>query len=170
MKMTAAPSKALRKPVEQMDYLDLETKNILNTLHAKNRYRPKTHSHIVFRYLVDYVNRDDGKGESVMDRDLMFFGLEDCNPCAVGDKKAYYYEAAQEIVNHLSKGECVYPNAGCEVCTYTEGKSGHLKVIATLLNGWKNWKFEVRNDCSYSELKWTIEELDYLGMLPHGKA
>lgn len=170
MKKTAEPLEATAKtPVEKMDFLDLGTRSMLDLLKTHSKRHGITEPHIVFRYMTDCGHRDGGyDGEHVMDQNLMFFGLESCHPCNNNEDMAFFYKAAREIVEHLSKGECLYPGAGCEIRMFVKGHFDNLKVVATLLNGWKNWQFEAKNQCSYEELKWTIEELNYLGMFPHG--
>lgn len=169
MKKAAEPSKVTsKKPVEKMDFLDLATRGVLDLLRIHNNEHEAFEPHLVFRYMVDCTNHSSGfDGEHVMDQNLMFFGLEGCRPCSSEEEMVYFYKAAREIVEHLSKGECIYPGAGCEIRMFIRGRYDNLKVVATLLNGWKNWQFEAKNRCSYDEMKWTIEELNYLGLIPH---
>ena len=169
MKKTAEPSKTVSKtPVEEMKFLDLATSGLLELLQVHNKNHEKFEPHMVFRYMVDCEKHCGGyDGEHVMDQNLMFFGLENCRPCENSEEVAYFYKAAQEIVERLSRGECIYPGAGCEIRMFVKGRYDNLKVVATLLNGWKNWQFEAKNNCTYDELKWTIEELNFLGMMPH---
>lgn len=169
MKKTAEPLEgALSMTKEEMDRLDVSTKSILEMLKLHGFHSEGFEPHMVFRYMVDCTDHDlNGSGSSVMDRNLMFFGLEGCNPKESGSEEdIYYYSSAKKIVEHLAHNECIYPGAGCEVRVYVKGSFNNLRVIATLLNGWKHWRYEIKNNCSYEELVWTIKELGALKMLP----
>ena len=171
MKNTAAPSKNV--PImtqEEIGHLDISTRSILEMLRLHGFHKEAFEPHMVFRYMVDCAHRDEnGTGNSVMDQNLMFFGLEACKPHVSDDEKdIYYYSSARQIVEHLSRGECIYPGAGCEVRMFVPNGYDNLKVIATLLNGWTHWQYEIKNNCTYEELIWTIKELGTLKMLPEG--
>ena len=155
---------------DEIARLDISTRSILEMLHLHGFHKEMFEPHMVFRYMVDCTDRDkNGTGDSVMDQNLMFFGLEDCKPHLTNnDDDIYYYSSARKIVDHLSRGECIYPGAGCEVRMFIKGGYDNLKVIATLLNGWKHWRYEIKNNCTYEELIWTIKELEALKMLPEG--
>lgn len=153
---------------EEIDRLDIGTRSILEMLKLHGFHTDEFQPHMVFRYMVDFTDRDkNGTGNSVMDQNLMFFGLDECKPKTSKDEEdIYYYASARQIVEHLSRGECIYPGAGCEVDMFVQGSYNNLKVIATLLNGWRHWQYEIKNNCSYEELVWTIRELGMLKMLP----
>ena len=78
MKKAAEPSKVTsKKPVEEMDFLNLATRGVLDLLRIHNNEHEAFEPHLVFRYMVDCTNHSSVvDGEHVMDQNLMIFGLE----------------------------------------------------------------------------------------------
>lgn len=169
--LLAAELLPIISPASCLPILDERTNRLLRDLKRDNPHRLSFTGCLAFYYYIDFNDHSVNKaGPGLTENNLMFFGLEERYPTKRVRSSPFLRTMAPTIVKQLLSGKCP-ESAGCEIHMFTNGRKefGKTRAIATLLNGWDDWDFSLKNYCSYEELAWMIKKMEEFNLLPPEK-